>query len=69
MREFYNKSGSVSVYGFACGYIESEAGVTLWQPSAGSAWAVSPAVPGGTVYGLTLTEARKVFRRMVREAK
>lgn len=62
--KFYNKDGSLTVYSFACGYVQRENG---WDLHKDGCWHVQG---HGEWYSFdTLTEARKEWRRLVKLAK
>lgn len=68
--KFYNKSGSLTTYSFACGYVEAKGGYSLWKEH----WCYHIAgknAAGEIVHKETdsLVEARAIMRKLIREAK
>jgi len=65
--KFKNKNGSLTMYAFACGYIQSsKEGVRLYKDGC---WHVTGEVENGWQCFDTLSEARKGFSQMRKEVK
>jgi hypothetical protein len=61
MNKFKNKDGSLTVYAFACGYIQEKDGVKLYKDGC---WHVRGEVENGWQSFCKLSEARRAFSKM-----